>query len=51
MLAVDYQKRVTTLDVAWTFQVPDIPFMYDPIVDGRTNETNKVKREADWEVH
>ena len=51
MLSVDYRKRVTTLDVAWKFQVPDIPVTYDPIIDGRTSETNKAKREVDWEVH
>ena len=51
MLAVDYQKRVTTLDVAWTFQLPDIPVTYDPLINGRTSETNKAKIEADWEVH
>ena len=51
MLAVDYRKMVTRLDVAWTFQVPDIPVTYDPLIDGRTSETNKAKREADWEVH
>ena len=51
MLSADYQKRVTTLDVAWTFQVPDIPVTYKLIIDGRTSETNKAKREADWEVH
>ena len=51
MLAVDYQKRVTTLDVAWTFQVTEIPVTYDPIINGRTSKNNKAKREADWEVH
>ena len=51
MLAADYQKRVTTLDLAWKFQVPAIPVTYDPLIDGRTSETNKAKREADWEVH
>ena len=51
MLSVDYRKRVTTLDLVWTFQVPDIPVTYDPIIDGRTSETNKAKREVDWEVH
>ena len=50
MLLVYYQKRVTTLDVVWTFQVTGIPVTYDPIIDGRTSETNKVKREADLEV-
>ena len=34
MLSADYRKRVTTLDVAWTFQVPEIPVTYDPIIDG-----------------
>ena len=48
MLSAHYQKRVTTLDVACTFQVPEIPIMYDPIIDGRTSETKKVKRKADW---
>ena len=51
MLLADYRKRFTTLDVVWAFQVPDIPVTYDPIIDGRTSETNKAKREADWEVH
>ena len=51
MLEADYRKRVTTLDVAWKFQVPDIPVTYYPLVDGRTSNTNKAKREADWEVH
>ena len=51
MLAADYQKRVTTLDVAWTFQVPDIPVTYDPLIDGRTSKNNKAKRDADWEFH
>ena len=51
MLASDYRKRVTTLDAAWTFQVPDIPVTYEPLIDGRTSETNKAKREAGWEVH
>ena len=51
ILAADYRKRVTTLDVAWTFQVPDIPVTYGPLIDGRTSDTNKAKREADWEVH
>ena len=51
MLGADYRKRVTTLDVVWTFQVLNIPVTYDPIIDGRTSETNKAKREADWEVH
>ena len=51
IISKDYRKRVTTLDVAWTFQVPDIPVTYDSIIDGRTSETNKAKREADWEVH
>ena len=51
MLAADSRKRVTTLDVAWAFQVPDIPVTYDPLIDGITSETNKAKREADWEVH
>ena len=51
MLAADHQKRVTTLDVAWKFQVPDIPVTYYPLVDGRTSNTNKAKREADWEVN
>ena len=51
MLSKDYRKRVTMLDVVWTFQVPDISFMYDPIIDECTSETNKAKREADWEVH
>ena len=51
MLAADYRKRVTTLDVAWTFQVPDIPFTYEPLIDGRTSDTNKVKKESNWEVH
>ena len=50
MLAADFRKRVTTLDSAWTFQVPDIPFSYNPIIDGRMSETNKAKKEADWEV-
>ena len=48
MLSEDYWKRVTTLDVAWTFQVPDIPVTYDPIIDRKTSDTNKAKREADW---
>ena len=51
MLSEDYRKRVTTLDATWKFQVPDIPVTYDPIIDGRTSETNKANREADWEVH
>ena len=51
LLAADYRKRVTTLDAAWTFKVPDIPVTYDPIIDGRMSETNKAKKEADWEVH
>ena len=51
MLAEDDKTRVTTLDVTWTFQVPDIAVTYDPIIDGRTSETNKAKKEADWEVH
>ena len=51
MLPEDYRKRVTTLDAAWKFQVPDIPVTYYPIIDGRTSDTNKVKIEADWEVH
>ena len=46
MLSADYRKRVTTLDVAWTFQVPEIPVMYDPIINGQTSETNKVNIEA-----
>ena len=48
MLGADYRKRVTTLDVVWTFQVLDIPVTYDPIIDGRTIDTNKAKIEADW---
>ena len=51
MLLEDYRKRVTALNEAWTFQVPDIPVTYDPIITGQTSETNKAKREADWEVH
>ena len=51
ILAADYRKMVSTLDVAWTFQVPEIPVTYDPLIDGRTSETNKAKRESDWEVH
>ena len=51
MLAADYRKMVTMLDAVWTFQVPDIPVMYDPIIDGSTSETNKAKKEADKEVH
>ena len=51
MLAAIYQKRVTTLDVAWEFQVPDIPVTYDPLIDGRTSKTNKAKREAEYEIH
>ena len=51
MLSADYRKRVTTLDVAWTFQVTDIPVMYDPLIDKRTSNTKKAKREEDWEVH
>ena len=51
MLAEYYQERVTMLDVAWKFQVPDIPVTYDPLIDGRTSDTRKEKREADWEVH
>ena len=51
ILSEDYRKRFTTLDVAWKFLVPDIPVKYDPIIDGRTSETNKAKKEADWEVH
>ena len=51
ILSADYRKRVTTLDFAWKFQVPDTPVTYDPIIDGRTSDTNKAKREADWEVH
>ena len=47
MLSADYRKRVTALDVALTFQVPDIPVTYDPIIDGRTSDTNTSKREAD----
>ena len=47
MLSDDYRKMVTTLDVAWKFQVPDTPVTYDPIINGRTSETNQVKREAD----
>ena len=47
MLAAYYRKRVTTIDVAWTFHVPDIPITYDPLIDVRTSETNKAKREAD----
>ena len=47
MLLEDDRKRVTTLDVAWAFQVPDTPVTYDPIINGRTSETNQVKREAD----
>ena len=31
MLSADYRKRVTTLDVAGTFQIPDILVTYDPI--------------------
>ena len=34
ILSADYRKRVTTLDLLWTFQVPDIPVTYDPIIDG-----------------
>ena len=51
MLLADYRKRVTTIDFAWTFQVPDILVTYDPIIDERTSETNKAKKEADWKVH
>ena len=51
MLAIDYRKRVTTLDVAWTFQVPDIPVTYYPLINVRTSETSKAKREADWDLH
>ena len=51
MIPKYYRKRVTALDVAWKFRVPVIPVMYDPIIDGRTSETNKAKREADWEFH
>ena len=45
------KKGVTTLDIAWKFKVADIPVTYDPIINGRTRETNKAKREADWGVH
>ena len=51
MLAAYYRKRVTMLDVTWTFQVPYIPVTYNPLIDGRTSETNTAKREAEWEVH
>ena len=51
MLSADYRKRVTTLDVVWTFQVPDISKKYDPIINGQKSETNKAKREAYLEVH
>ena len=51
MMSEDYRKRVTKIDAAWTFQVPDIPVTYDPIINGPTSETKKAKREADWEVH
>ena len=44
------KKGNQNLDVLWAFQVPDIPVTYDPIIDGRTSETNKAKREAYWEV-
>ena len=51
MLSAYNRKRVTTLDLACTFQVPDIPVTYDLIIDGQTSETNKAKRDVDWEVH
>ena len=44
MLSEDFRKRDTTLDVAWTFQVPVTPVTYDTIIGGRTSETNKAKR-------
>ena len=47
MLSEDYRKRVTTLHVVWTFQVPVIPVTYDPIIDGHTSAINKAKTEAD----
>ena len=46
MLSSEYRKRVNMLDVAWAFHVPIIPVTYDLIINGRTIETKKAKREA-----
>ena len=37
-------EKVTTLDFAWTFQIPDIPVTYAPSINGRMSETNKAKK-------
>ena len=49
MLPEDYRDRVTGLEVAWTFVVPDLPETYNSAIISQTAVTI-AKMEATWDT-